>query len=154
MFKLYEFYRKKGETAEQKTYNPFELQGDAEAFFDTKLSNALKATDEVFHFLLILDDVGSVVAQEFVGEGYMNPKLLSFKWDNGVEKLENTSYDVASDVKAEYYAKLGTAMRNTNIQGIMLRGVGARGEEIIFTYWVRPIEPEPEPEENTEVTGK
>lgn len=152
MFKLYEFYRKKSETDEKKTYNPFEVQGDAEALFDTKLSNALKATDEVFHFLLILDDVGTVIAQEFVGEGYMNPKLLSFKWDNGVEKLENTSYDVASDVKAEYYAKLGTAKRTETIQGIMLRGVGARGEEIISTYWVRPIDPEPE--EETETDGE
>ena len=153
MFKLYEFYRKKGETAEQKTYNPFEVQGDAEALFDTKLSNALKATDEIFHFLLILDDVGTVIAQEFVGEGYMNPKLLSFKWDNGTEKLENTSYDVASDVKAEYYAKLGTAKRNANIQGIMLRGVGARGEEIISTYWVRPIEEPQESADNSETNS-
>ena len=150
-YKLYEFYRKKGETAEQKTYNPFEIQGDAEALFDTKLSTALKATDEVFHFLLILDNSGAVIAKEFVGEGYMQPKLLSFKWDDneGKEKLESISYDVKSDVISNYYAKLGTAKRSANIRSIAFLGLDAQGNEIISTYWVRPIqnvESEPEPE--------
>jgi hypothetical protein len=35
----------------------------------------------------------------------------------------------------------------------MLRGIGANGEQLEYSYWVRPIEPvepTPEPEEVTE----
>ena len=136
-YKLYEYYRKKGETEEKKTFNPFETQEDAEALFDTKLSNALTATDEVFHFLMVINETGDVLEREFVGEGYMSPKLFSFKWEKGTEKLDTTSYDVASEVKADYYSKLGSAKRNDDIQAIGLRGVDAKGADIISTYWVR-----------------
>lgn len=54
--------------------------------------------------------------------------------------------DFESEVEAsgELHSKLGAAKKNANVRAEMLRGIDGKGNQVEYTYWVRPIEITPE----------
>ena len=56
-------------------------------------------------------------------------------------------HEYAQGVSADFWKRLGGAKQNADVKAIMLRGIGANGEQLEYSYWVRPIEVPEEPEE-------
>jgi hypothetical protein len=103
---------------------------------------------------MLLDNIGKIHDGYItkVGEGTITPRLFEVKTtDSEVNKVYPQETNAA--VSADFYKRLGGAKLDSTVRAIMLRGIGANGEQLEYAYWVRPIEqeePTPEPEEVTE----
>lgn len=149
MYRLYSITRNQDETEKQSIY---EYNGvtEAEGNFEQKKGQAM--ADGKFAFLMLLDNIGQIHDGYItkVGEGTITPRLFEVKvTDSEVNKVypQNTNEAVSAD----FYKRLGGAKLDDTVKAIMLRGIGANGEELEYAYWVRPIEQkEPTPKEVTE----
>ena len=60
------------------------------------------------------------------------------------EAANMTKYNSTIYLTANYHTKLGAAKKNANVRAEMLRGIDGKGNQVEYTYWVRPIEITPE----------
>lgn len=147
MFRLYSITRNQDETEKQSIYE-YENVTEAEGNFEQKKGQAM--ADGKFAFLMLLDNVGQIHNNYIttVGEGTITPRLFEVKvTDSEVNKVYPQETNEA--ISADFYKRLGGAKLDDTVRAIMLRGIGANGEQLEYAYWVRPIEQE-EPEEVTE----
>ena len=151
MYRLYSITRNQDETEKQSIYE-YENITEAEGNFELKKGQAM--ADGKFAFLMLLDNIGKIHDGyiTMVGEGTITPRLFEVKT---TDSEKNTIYPQNTNeaVSADFYKRLGGAKLDGTVRAIMLRGIGANGEQLEYAYWVRPIEqeePTPEPEEATE----
>lgn len=161
MYRLYSITHNQDETEKQSIYE-YDNVTEAEGNFEQKKGQAM--ADGKVAFLMLLDNIGKIHERydekgkpidtylTMVGEGTITPRLFEVKvTDSEVNKVypQNTNEEVSAD----FYKRLGGAKLDDTVKAIMLRGIGANGEQLEYAYWVRPIEPvepTPEPEEVTE----
>lgn len=146
MYRLYSITYNQDETEKQSIYE-YENVTEAEGNFELKKGQAM--ADGKFAFLMLLDNIGKIHDRHIamVGEGTITPRLFEVKTtDSEANKVypQNTNEAVSAD----FYKRLGGAKLDDTVKAIMLRGIGANGEQLEYAYWVRPIEPvEPQEEE-------
>jgi hypothetical protein len=151
MYRLYSITKNQDETEKQSIYE-YDNVTEAEGNFELKKGQAM--ADGKFAFLMLLDNIGKIHDGYItkVGEGTITPRLFEVKTtDSEVNKVYPQETNAA--VSADFYKRLGGAKLDSTVRAIMLRGIGANGEQLEYAYWVRPIEqeePTPEPEEVTE----
>lgn len=144
----FRFYKitKNTDGSERPSVDAYDDEIIAEGNFEFQKGLAME--NGTFAFLMLIDNTGEIhngyVAM--VGEGTINPRLFEVKTTTE-EAAKSYIHDDNNGVLAEYYKRLGAAKQNNDVKEIILRGVGANGEQIVHTHWVRPIEPvEPTPE--------
>lgn len=54
------------------------------------------------------------------------------------EAADMSKYDTVYNVTANYHSKLGSAKKNSAVKAEMLRGIDGKGNQVEYTYWVRP----------------
>ena len=116
-----------------------------------EFQKGLAMENNSFAFLMLLDNMGQIhngyIAM--IGEGTIKPRLFEVKTKD-TEVAKSYLHEANEEVSADYYKRLGGAKQDTSVRAIMLRGIGAYGEQLEYSYWVRPVEipePTPEPEE-------
>lgn len=123
------------------------------AQFEKRLGDAIKATDEQAHSLLILDNTGKVASDDsgnsyiaFVGNDVIEPRLWEVKdyFDEDTHAWVNEAiphhYETDLLVEANYHTFLGNAMLNANVKAEMLRSIDEKGGLVgKYCYWTRPI---------------
>ena len=149
MYRLYKITKKEDGT-DNAQRDDFEDVTLAEGSFE--FQKGLAMDTGTFTFLMLLDNVGEIhngyIAM--IGEGTITPRLFEVK-TTSADAPKTYAHDTNEEVSADFWKRLGGAKQNTDVRATMLRGIGANGEQLEYTYWVRPIEPvEPEPEEVTE----
>lgn len=156
MYRLYKITLKSDGT-ENTSRDEYEDVIEAEGNFEFQKGLAME--NNTFTFLMLLDNIGKIhkVGKDeyiaMVGEGKLKPRLYEVKTTASGDAPKTYPYNTANEVSADYYKRLGGAKQDANIKAIMLRGIGANGEQLEYAYWVRPVEPvepTPEPEEVTE----
>ena len=148
-YRLYKITLKEdgSENAQREDYEDVTT---AEGNFEFQKGLAME--NGTFAFLMLLDNVGQIhngyIAK--IGEGTIKPRLFEVKYTNE-EKAKSYPHEDNNGVSADYYKRLGGAKQDKTVIAEMLRGIGANGEPLEYTYWIRPIEPvEPEPEKPQE----
>lgn len=139
MYRLYSITRNQDETEKQSIYE-YENVTEAEGNFEQKKGQAM--ADRKFAFLMLLDNIGRIHDGyiTMVGEGTITPRLFEVKTtDAEVSKVYPQETNEA--VSADFYKRLGGAKLDSTVKATMLRGIGANGELLEYSYWVRPIEP-------------
>ena len=69
----------------------------------------------------------------------LSPRLIDVRvTDSEVGNI--AKYDTVFDVIANYHTKLGSAKKNADVKAMMLRGIDGKGNQVEYTYWVRPYE--------------
>lgn len=132
--------------SEHPSVEPYEDVTQAEGNFEFQKGLAME--NGTFAFLMLLDNVGKIhngyIAK--IGEGTIKPRLFEVKYINNEERAKSYLHEDNNGVSADYYKRLGGAKQDKTVIAEMLRGIGANGEQLEYTYWIRPIEPvEPEP---------
>lgn len=150
MYRLYKITLKSDGT-EQTSRDEYEDVTLAEGNFEFQKGLAME--NNTLTFLMLLDNIGQIhnnyIAK--VGEGELKPRLYEVKTTASGDAPKTYAHDTANEVSADYYKRLGGAKQNADVKAIMLRGIGANGEQLEYAYWVRPIEPvEPTPEPEQE----
>lgn len=138
------------ENAQVDTYDNVSI---AEGNFEFQKGLAME--NGTFAFLMLLDNRGEIHNNyiAMVGEGTIKPRLFEVKVTETEETAKSYPKDDANAISAEYYKRLGGAKQDTKVKAEMLRGIGANGEQLEYSYWIRPYEyipPEPTPEEPQE----
>lgn len=139
MYRLYSITHNQDETEKQSIYE-YDNVTEAEGNFEQKKGQAM--ADGKFAFLMLLDNIGQIHDGyiTMVGEGTITPRLFEVKTiDSEVNKVYPQETNEA--VLADFYKRLGGAKLDDTVRATMLRGIGANGEQLEYTYWVRPIEP-------------
>jgi hypothetical protein len=148
MYRLYSITHNQDGTEKQSIYE-YENGTEAEGNFEQKKGQAM--ADGKFAFLMLLDNIGQIHSNYItkVGEGTITPRLFEVKT---TDSEKNTIYpqDTNEAVSADFYKRLGGAKLDSTVRATMLRGVGANGEQLEYSYWVRPVEIEPTPEPEAE----
>ena len=138
MYRLYSITHNQDGTEKQSIYE-YTNATEAEGNFELKKGQAMDAGN--FNFLMLLDNIGKIHDGYIavVGEGTITPRLFEVKT---TESEANKIYSKETDeaVLAEFYKRLGAAKLDDTVKSIMLRGIGANGNPLEYTYWVRPIE--------------
>lgn len=149
MYRLYKITLNQDGT-ERPSVDTYEDVTVAEGNFEFQKGLAMESGS--FAFLMLLDNVGQIHNGyiTMVGEGTIKPRLFEVKVTD-TEATKSYIHDNAQEVSADFWKRLGASKQNADVKAEMLRGIGANGEPLEYTYWVRPIEaPEPEPEEQGE----
>lgn len=138
MYRLYYITLNTDGTEKQSIYE-FDNAIEAEGNFEKRKGQAM--ADGKFTFLMLLDNIGQIhdgyIAM--IGEGTITPRLFEVKvTDTEANKIYPKESNEA--VSAEFYVRLGTAKLDNTVKAVMLRGIGANGEQLEYEYWVRPIE--------------
>ena len=149
---MYRFYKivLKEDGTEQPSVTEYEDVVVAEGNFEFQKGLAME--NKTFAFLMLLDNIGQIhngyIAT--VGEGEIKPRLFEVKVKD-TEAAKSYLHDENSEVSADFFKRLGGAKQDATVKAIMLRGIGAHGEQLEYQYWVRPVEiPEETPVEPTE----
>lgn len=146
---MYRFYKivLKADGTEQPSVTEYEDAVIAEGNFEFQKGLAME--NKSFAFLMLLDNIGQIHNGyiDMIGEGTIKPRLFEVKVKD-TEATKSYLHEANDEVSADFYKRLGGAKQDETVKAIMLRGIGANGEQLEYAYWVRPIEiPEPEPEE-------
>ena len=133
-------------------YTNFETENDLLAEFETKYGQDMKAEAYKGVFILAFDHTGRIykTGVDFKEEGItFSPRLLWVESTAEGEGQPNQSKKTDSkELEADYHIKKGSAMKNTDILGILLLGLDGVNVAI-NDYVVNPVPevvPEPEPE--------
>lgn len=144
---MYRFYKivLKADGTEQPSVDTFDDVTIAEGNFEFQKGLAME--NKSFAFLMLLDGTGKIHNNYIatVGEGAIKPRLFEVKVKD-TEAAKSYLHDANDEVSADFYKRLGGAKQDTSVKAIMLRGIGAHGEQLEYAYWVRPVEIEPTPE--------
>lgn len=140
MYRLYKItLRQDGsENAQRDDYTDVTT---AEGAFEVQKGMAMESG--TFTFLMLLDNIGQIhngyIAK--IGEGTLKPRLYEVKTTtNEGEVAKSYVHEDANGVSADYYQRLGGAKQNDKVRAEMLRGIDENGNQLEYTYWVRPIE--------------
>lgn len=160
MFRLIEITRVAD--TESQAILDFESEVEASGELHSKLGAAMKAETYQAELLILLDNIGEIVEsgshfktyeveEEVETEGgetetitteveyALSPRLIEVKVTDS-EAANMSKYNSTFDVTANYHTKLGAAKKNANVRAEMLRGIDGKGNQVEYTYWVRPIE--------------
>lgn len=164
MFRLIEITRISD--AESQATLDFESEVEASGELHSKLGSAMKTETYQAELLLLLNNIGEIVEsgshfktyeveEEIETDGgetetttteveyELSPRLIEIKVTD--REVANVSkYNTTFDVTANYHSKLGSAKKNSAVKAEMLRGIDGKGNQVEYTYWVRPIEITPE----------
>ena len=158
MFRLVEITR----VADNETQALREYASEVEASGELhyRLGSAMKDETTQVKLLLLLNNIGEVVesgshfktheVEETIEtengetetittevEYEVSPRLIDVKvTDSEVGNI--AKYDTNLDVTANYHSKLGAAKKSADVKAIMLRGIDGKGNQLEYTYWVRP----------------
>ncbi len=164
MFRLIEITRISD--AESQATLDFESEVEASGELHTKLGAAMKDETYQAELLLLLNNIGEIVEngshfktyeveEEIETDGgetetitteveyELSPRLIEFKVTDS-EVANVSKYNTTFDVTANYHSKLGSAKKKSTVKAEMLRGIDGKGNQVEYTYWVRPIEITPE----------
>lgn len=164
MFRLIEITRIAD--TESQAILDFESEVEASGELHSKLGAAMKAETYQAELLILLDNIGKIVEsgshfktyeveEEVETEGgetetitteveyELSPRLIEIKVTDS-EVANVSKYNTTFDVTANYHSKLGSAKKNLAVKAEMLRGIDGKGNQVEYTYWVRPIEITPE----------
>lgn len=164
MFRLIEITRIAD--TESQAILDFESEVEASGELHSKLGAAMKAETYQAELLILLDNIGEIVEsgshfktyeveEEVETEGgetetitteveyVLSPRLIEVKVTDS-EAANMSKYNSTFDVTANYHSKLGSAKKNLAVKAEMLRGIDGKGNQVEYTYWVRPIEITPE----------
>ena len=116
-----------------------------------EFQKGLAMENGTFTFLMLLDNIGQIHNNyiTLIGEGTIKPRLFEVKTTTE-EAAKSYIHDTAEEVSADFWKRLGGAKQDASVRATMLRGVGANGEPLEYSYWVRPVEVEPTPEPEIE----
>lgn len=140
MYRLFQFVLEDG--TEKPSIYEHETETEALASFHSKYGSQIKKPYYSAMLLVVLDNTGKVVAKGYhtQSEDYsLSPRLLEVKVTDK-ETADSPSYETTDLVIGNYHSKLGSAMADSTVKAEMLRGIDGQGNEIIYQYWVRPIE--------------
>lgn len=139
MYRLYKITLNQDGT-ERASRDDYDDVTIAEGNFEFQKGLAME--NNSFAFLMLLDGRGEIHNGyiTMIGEGTIKPRLFEVKTTNE-DTPKSYIHDTAEQVSADYYKRLGGAKQDTNVRAEMLRGIDANGEQLEYTYWVRPIEP-------------
>ena len=164
MFRLIEITRI-SDTESQATLD-FASEVEASGELHSRLGAAMKAETYQAELLLLLNNIGEIVErgthfktyeveEEIETDGgetetitteveyELSPRLIEIKVTDS-EAANVSKYNTTFDVTANYHSKLGSAKKNLAVKAEMLRGIDGKGNQVEYTYWVRPIEITPE----------
>ena len=164
MFRLIEITRISD--TESQAILDFESEIEASGELHSKLGAAMKAETYQAELLLLLNNIGEIVEsgshfktyeveEEIETDGgetetitteveyELSPRLIEIKVTDS-EAANMSKYNTTFDVTANYHTKLGAAKKNADVRAEMLRGIDGKGNQVEYTYWVRPIEITPE----------
>lgn len=149
-YRLYKITLKEDGSENAQRYD-YEDVTEAEGNFEFQKGLAME--NGTFTFLMLLDNIGQIhngyIAK--IGEGTLKPRLYEVKTTNDGDAPKTYPHEDNNGVSADYYKRLGGAKQDKTVIAEMLRAIGANGEPLEYTYWIRPIEPvEPEPEPTPE----
>lgn len=139
MYRLYKItLRQDGsENAQRDDYTDVTT---AEGAFEVQKGMAMESG--TFTFLMLLDNIGEIhngyIAK--IGEGTLKPRLYEVKTTAEGETAKSYVHEDANGVSADYYQRLGGAKQTESVRAEMLRGIDENGNQLEYTYWVRPIE--------------
>lgn len=160
MFRLIEITRI-SDTESQATID-FASEVEASGELHSRLGAAMKAETYQAELLLLLNNIGEIVErgthfktyeveEEIETDGgetetitteveyELSPRLIEIKVTDS-EAANVFKYNTTFDVTANYHSKLGSAKKNLAVKAEMLRGIDGKGNQVEYTYWVRPIE--------------
>ena len=145
---MYRFYKitLNQDGTEHPSVDTYEDVITAEGVYEFQKGLAME--NKTFAFLMLLDNIGQIHNGyiDTIGEGTIKPRLFEVKVKD-TEAAKSYLHDANDEVSADFYKRLGGAKQDETVRAIMLRGIGAHGEQLEYAYWVRPVEiPEPEPE--------
>lgn len=145
MYRLYEITLENG--TESQAITSYDTETEALASFHSKYGSQIKSPYYDAQLLIVLDNLGKVVDKSYhtqSEDNVISPRLLEVKVTDS--EAENASkYDTNDLVIGNFHSKLGSAMANSEVKAEMLRGIDGKGNELVYQYWVRPIEVEEEP---------
>ena len=142
MYRLYRITKKEDGTdnAQRDDFDDVTL---AEGSFEFQKGLAMETG--TFTFLMLLDNIGEIhngyIAM--VGDGTIKPRLFEVKTTD-TEEPKTYPHDTAEEVSADFWKRLGGAKQKADVKSTMLRGIDAEGNPLEYSYWVRPIQIEPE----------
>lgn len=138
---MYRFYKitLNEDGSEHPSVDLIDDQSIAEGTFEFEMGLAMESGK--FTFLMLLDNIGQIHKNyiAMLGEGEIKPRLIEVKIKD-TEETKSYVHSTNDEVRADFYKRLGGAKKTTNIKATMLRGVGSKGEQLEYEYWVRPIE--------------
>jgi hypothetical protein len=149
MYRLLEI--NKTDDKESQSIYPFDDFTAMEAEYETKLGAWMKNESVQAELLVMLDGSLNTIEVGRVGEAELSPRLIEVKTTE-TEEVTVSKYDSNYLVSANFHSKLGAAMKNEVVTVEILKGVDGNGAELEHRSWIRPVEPTPEPEEETEPT--
>lgn len=139
MYRLYKITKKEDGT-DNAQRDDFDDVTVAEGTFEFQKGLAMETG--TFTFLMLLDNIGEIhnnyIAK--IGEGTISPRLFEVKVTDK-ETPKTYAHDTAEEVSADFWKRLGGAKQNADVKAEMLRGIGANGEPLEYSYWVRPLVP-------------
>lgn len=138
MYRLYKITLRQ-DGSENAQRDDYEDVTTAEGAFEVQKGMAMESG--TFTFLMLLDNIGQIhngyIAK--IGEGTLKPRLYEVKTTD-VETAKSYVHEDANGVSADYYQRLGGAKQTESVRAEMLRGIDENGNQLEYTYWVRPIE--------------
>lgn len=121
-------------------YTNFTTEDDILAEYETKLGQAMKAEAYKGELLIAFEHTGKILAQgsTFKDEVTFSPRLV---WVQSTAQGESTpDQSKKADTNtliADYHIKKGSAMKNSDIKGLLLLGID-NTNIAINDYYVRP----------------
>lgn len=139
MYRLYKITLRQ-DGSENAQRDDYEDVITAEGAFEVQKGMAMESG--TFTFLMLLDNIGQIhngyIAK--IGEGTLKPRLYEVKTTAEGETAKSYVHEDANGVSADYYQRLGGAKQTESVRAEMLRGIDENGNQLEYTYWVRPIE--------------
>lgn len=121
-------------------YNNYASENDLLADFETKLGQAMKAEAYKGEILIAFDHTGKIYAtgKDIKDEEItFSPRLIWVQSTAEGEGEPNQSKKSSvKEATADYHIKKGSAMKNTNVKGILNLVFDGNGV-VVKDYWVR-----------------
>lgn len=120
-------------------YTNFTTENDILAEYETKLGQAMKAEAYKGELLIAFEHTGKILAQSstFKDDVTFSPRLV---WVQSTEEGEGAPDQSKkadlNTLEADYHIKKGSAMKNSDIKGILLLGID-NTSVVINDYFVR-----------------
>ena len=122
-------------------YTNFTTENDILAEYETKLGQAMKAEAYKGELLIAFEHTGKILAQgsTFKDKVAFSPRLV---WVQSTEEGESAPDQSKkadrNTLEADYHIKKGSAMKNSDIKGILLLGID-NTSIVINDYYVRLV---------------
>jgi hypothetical protein len=121
-------------------YTNFATKNDILAEYETKLGQAMKAEAYKGELLIAFEHTGKILAQgsTFKDEVTFSPRLVWVQSTAQGESDPDQSKKADRNIlEADYHIKKGSAMKNSDVKGLLLLGID-NTSIVINDYYVRP----------------